>query len=250
MQLYKCLCLSEDAEVYVTIEGVKLKFVEKEDMKLLSLSLCSHKKNGWSPISFRFQPSPWAACGKVLLVAETQLMIWRMMITKDQGLFFCSPHMMIWILWYDGDDDEFLGAGWWGLLIHFKKTWLSQYIMVAKSHKSSNPISAFLGLSLWCRFCFRDKRFFFLFNSLKHPRNLINLDKSQLMSPIISLSLSLLSALQFEWVIWGGSWAQGNSILLWHGKGLKSSNRSSVRYLFWEFKGDISYRLQSRWFFH
>lgn len=45
--MYKCLCLSEDAEVYVTIEGVKLKFVEKEDMKLLSLSLSLLPQEKW-----------------------------------------------------------------------------------------------------------------------------------------------------------------------------------------------------------
>ena len=85
-------------------------------------------------------------------------------------------------------------------LIHFKRTWLSQYIM-AKFH-----------FSLWRRFCFRDKRFFFLFNTWASPE-ISHLDKSELMSPIISLIFFLSScAVQLQWLIWGDPWAQRETV--------------------------------------
>lgn len=92
------------------------------------------------------------------------------------------------------------------------------------------------------------------FSTLEPPqKSLINLDKSELMSPIMSLIFFLSScAVQCSAVavsdLWGGPWVQRETVSF-YGKGLKSSNRRPVRHLC-RFKGDISYWLQSPLILH
>lgn len=152
-------------------------------------------------------------------------MIWRMVITNDKSLFFCSPHMMIWT-----PNDMMMMSLKRKMegLIHFKRTWLSHYIM-AKFH-----------FSLWRRFCFRDKRFFFLFNTWQVGTHVTN-HLSNLL-PVILCSAVAVSDLR--WSLSPGR----NSVL--YGMGLESSNSRDLYAICAENLREISViDCRARWFF-